>query len=82
MTAASFVIQNKVFSHSGELVRYAQMKSFRRASDVTRYIRREIQPIRPTDLSENYRIAVTVRRGDGEKQTRYVGIAEWMESRN
>lgn len=82
MSAETFVIQNKVFSHSDELVRYAQMKSFRRAGDVTRYIRREIQPIRPTALSENYRIAVSVRRGDGEKQTRYIGIAEWMESRN
>lgn len=77
-TTVGFVIQNKVFGSNDELVRWAQMKSYRSKSAVTRYLREWILPLRHNN---NYRIEATYKRGDGERISRYLSVEDWFAAR-
>ena len=76
--SSSFSIQNKVFGHQGEQVRWSQLKSYRSQSAVTRYIRKWLLPLGQND---NYRIAVSRKSGISGNSLQYLSIDDWFELR-
>ncbi|MCY4466528.1 MAG: hypothetical protein OXE46_13435 [Chloroflexi bacterium] len=82
MSTVTYVIQNKVFTGNDDYSRFAQVKSYRRRSAVTQYIKQWILPLKASEHDKDYRIAATSRCSDGKKLTLYFSVDRWMELRH
>ena len=78
-STSTLVIQNKVFGSLGEHTRWAQLKTYRSQSAVTRYLHDWLVPLGQND---NYRIAVSRNSGAGSNHLQYLSIDDWLAARN